>query len=776
MIRPLDRSGSAPAFWAAVSFGSGIWLGAWSGSGELMAAALAVLCGGAILKSSAPRSGALGLLLFAAAGFSAGRFRIAIPAGEATRALNTIDRSRPAEWSGRIDGFWTETESGRFTTVRLDRCRQGRMEAPFQAPARLWVAGTAPLNARRGDRFRLTAAISPPDLSASSRDLAQPFTEYALAAKSALQLRDVRRSPLSWVSGPNEWLAQRLFQSPLPKETVQEPVAALLLGRTAALDRGLTSEFRRGGVLHVLTISGLHVALIAGFLFIVIGEMSGSRQIRDLIVLAALVAFAIAIGGRIPVVRASLTIAVLLVSRLLEKPIAPLQAIGLSAIAVLAIDPSDLWRAGFFITYGAAAGIALLGPLLNRAMRWLPAGVRWPLAISLAAQAVVAPLVLWRFNLVTALSWLAAPLVVPIAAALLLMGAFILLAVALHLPVMPAASGFLASEWVLRRIAAFTAKGTFLAATPPLAAFVAFGILLFFAARSRKALQAAGIAGYVLLFGFLVLRAPADPSGCDFSVEGLDVGQGDALLLRSGRSAFLIDGGGPFDPSDEDFGRTRLIPKLLDRGIVRLDGVLLSHPHPDHALGLFAVVRELPVGVLYLGEGRDDRDFCARLEQAARSRSVPVRRLRAGDVVAWGGGRFRVLRSGGRPFKLDPINNESVIAVFEKGTRSVLFTGDAGAPAEGDLLRGPGVLRRVDLLKIGHHGSRTSSTPAFLEALAPRAALLSCGRNNRFGHPALQTLANLSRLRIPVFRTDLRSDVGFALTRDHLFLFERGVP
>ncbi len=776
MIRPVARAGAAPAFVAAIACAFGIWAGAWSTFGGALAALLAVFCAGMVLAAPSERSRIFLPLAFAAAGFSAGRLRIAAPAEAASRALQGIDRSRPAEWSGRIEGFWTEAEHGRFTTVRLDRCRQGTVEFPFRAPARIWVSGEAPPPALRGDRFRATAVIALPDLPASRRDLAQPFTEYSLSVKSAMLMERKGRTALSWISLPDERLARLLFRSGLPAETVQQPVAALLLGRPAALDRGLAGDFRRGGLLHVLAISGLHVALVAGFVFFLLGATRLPRRFRDIAAGVAVLGFALAVGGRMPVLRAALTIAVFLASRLLEKPVSPLQAIGLSAIAVLAIDPSELWRAGFFITYGAAIGIARLGPLLARALRALPAGIRLPLAIGLAAQAAVAPILLWRFNLVTALSWLAAPIAIPLAAAFLVFGSLLLALLALHLSPSAPAAALVACEWLLRRLASATSKGTFLAATPSLAAIAALVGLLFLATRRSPAARTAGIAGYLALFAFLAWRTPAEPGRCDFSVEGLDVGQGDAFLLRSGRSAFLIDGGGRFEATDEDFGRARLLPKLLDRGVVRLDGALLSHPHPDHALGLFSVVREIPVGTLYVGEGPDEGDLERRLEAAALERAVPVRTLRTGDVVPWGGGRLRVLRSGGRPFKLDPVNNESVVAVFEKGTRRVLFTGDAGAPVEEELLRGPGLLPRVDLLKVGHHGSRTSSTPAFLEALSPRAAILSCGRNNRFGHPAPATIASFSRLKIPVFRTDLRSDVGFAVTREHLLLFERGIP
>ena len=775
MIRPILRDAPAPAITASVAFAAGIWAGGWSLSGEALAIALAAFAGAAALRTSNRIGGVFLLLAFMAAGFVSGRERLAKPAEHASRALLGLDRSQSAEWTGRVEGFWTPASGGRFAPARIASVRQGGVEVPFGAPATLFVAGGAPIPVRRGDEFTVPAAISLPDLPASNRDLPQPFIEYALSSKSALSFRRIARTPLSWVSLPDEWLGGRLDGTGLPS-SVREPVAALLLGRSASLDAGLVEDFRRGGMLHILVISGLQIALIAGVIFAALGGLPVSRRTRDVVTLTATIALAAAVGGRIPVMRAALTIGIFLASRILEKPVAPLQAVGLSALSVLLLDPSDLWRPGFFISYGAAVGISVFGPIIAAALRPAPALARIPVAAALSAQAAIAPLVLWRFNRVSLLSWIAAPVVVPIAAALLAIAAAILCAAAAGLPAGVFASAFSALERLLRLIAQVCGRGTFLAATPSLLAIATLLVFLGIASRRATPLRILGLSGYIVLLGVLAFRPVAAGRACDFSVEALDVGQGDAFLLRAGRSAFLIDGGGRFDFSAEEFGRTHLLPKLLDRGVVRLDGMMLSHPHPDHALGLFALLREMPLGTLYLGEGRDDGELWQRLEDLARSRSIPVRRLHTGDRIDWGAGRFEILRSGGRIFKLDPINNESIVASFARGGRRVLFTGDAGAPAEQDLLNGPNPLSPVDIVKIGHHGSRSSSTPDFLRALAPKAAILSCGRNNRFGHPAPQTLAALSALRIPLFRTDLRSDVGFAVTRDHLFLFAREMP
>ncbi len=303
---------------------------------------------------------------------------------------------------------------------------------------------------------------------------------------------------------------------------------------------------------------------------------------------------------------------------------------------------------------------------------------------------------------------------------------------------------------------------------------LAVGALLAAAALGPKRLRGASAAcAGLLLAGLALAPGPSGPRQ-GFSVEALDVGQGDAILLRWKRRAILVDGGGPFDVEATEFGRTHVVPKLLDRGVTRLDAVVLTHPHPDHALGLFAVLEELPVGELWLPAGQDESGLLAGLGGLAVRRGTAVRELRAPDVIELAGARVTVLHSGGPARKADAVNNQSAVLLFERDGRRAILTGDIGAPTEAALVLA-GAIPRADLLKVAHHGSRTSTTPAFLDAALPRVALLSCGRRNRFGHPTEGTLATLARSCVAVLRTDRRSDCLVELGPERTRLDWRGL-
>ena len=239
-------------------------------------------------------------------------------------------------------------------------------------------------------------------------------------------------------------------------------------------------------------------------------------------------------------------------------------------------------------------------------------------------------------------------------------------------------------------------------------------------------------------------------------VIALDVGQGDAFLVRSDRRSFLIDGGGRI--GDVRFGENILVPLLVDRGVRALDAVILSHAHPDHCAGLAGAIRHLDVGEIWISP-RSFRGECARLIlEAAQTAAAPVRILRGGEILDIGGvvAETVVLRTR---FRRAPENNSSVIVRLRIGPRSVLMTGDIERDAERELA---GVLSAADILKVPHHGSATSTSTRLLDAVGPRLAIISCGLHNLFGHPHPDVLRRLRSRRVRIWRTDVSGTVELA--------------
>ncbi|HEY3204176.1 MAG TPA: DNA internalization-related competence protein ComEC/Rec2 [Thermoanaerobaculia bacterium] len=787
MIRPVLAEGEAPAARAAVCLVSGIFLGSWSGEGTFAAVALAAMSLAAmgLLDRLGPRRGVAGRLAFLAfwscAGFSIARERIAAPGQQAEREFQRLPGSpeRADLIEGVLKDFWSGRPPRARTTLRADRLRSGAQWRPFRAEVVVFVSGETPVEpvADRGDRVRMTGHLEPEELPVSDREIGLPWPRFRLSVKTARLVEKRGSTLLSLLTLPNRRLFAALEAqgggSPAFERDVRGPLAALLLGRTSELDRGMVARYRRGGLYHLLVVSGLHVVMAAGLVLFFLRMLGIEGKPRDCLLLLSVSLFVLVGGANPPAVRAGLVVMIFLVTRLLERPITSAQAIGLSAILLFVAAPAEIFSVGTVLTFAAVAGIALFAKPIRG---WLPERPEWlfsSLAVALAAECATAPVLFWRFNLVAAGAWVTAPLSIPLSGALIGLGGVLLVCDAVGLPACPLTALFAIGARWLERLAERAAGMAFLRPTPPLGLVCLVGGLLLaavFAPRRIRRLAAIGAAA--LFFLLAVRRGPYGPR-LGFSIEALDVGQGDAILLRWRRRAILVDGGGPFDLAATDFGRTRLLPKLLDRGVTRLDAVLLTHPHPDHALGLFAVLEELPVGQLLRSAGEDEGELYARLEATAAERRVSVRMLTAGDAIILDGARLLVLASGGFRRKNDAINNQSVVALFERDGRAALLTGDAGIPTEMDLLHA-GALSPADVLKVGHHGSRTSTSAEFVGVLRPRIALLSCGRRNRFGHPAPQTLATLERFCVLVLRTDLRSDSRIELEPGRTRLTWRG--
>jgi ComEC/Rec2-related protein len=566
VIRPVLEEGGAPATGAAAGLLAGIFLGAWSVTGSAPAVALlaASLAGLAALERAGSR-GSVRRLAFAAfwcaAGFAMARARIAVPASTARRTFALVRREpgRADLVEGILEDFWSGRPPRARAMLRAERLRVGNRWADFPSEVELFVAGETPVAAvaGRGDRVIVTGHLELEDLPASDREIPLPWPRYWMSVKSARLIGRIEptwRAALFW---PN----RRLFASlpggrePAFDRDVRGPLAALLLGRTAELDRGMAARFRRGGLYHLLVVSGLHVVLAAGLALFLFGLAGIEGKLRDVGLLSVVALFVLVAGAKPPAVRAGLVVGTFLATRLLERPITGAQAIGLSALVLFLADPRQAFSVGAVLTFSAVCGIALFSRPIRALLPERPAWLFSGLAVALAAECATAPVLFWRFNLVAAGAWVTAPLAIPLAAGLIATGALLLLCGVSGIPPGPLPAVFGAGSRTLEFLAERASGAAYLRPTPPLWAIGLVGVLLAVAGLGRGALRSGAAVCAAAIFAVLALRPGVAGPDRGFAVEALDVGQGDAILVRWKRRAILIDGGGPFDLAATDFGR-----------------------------------------------------------------------------------------------------------------------------------------------------------------------------------------------------------------------------
>jgi len=551
---------------------------------------------------------------------------------------------------------------------------------------------------------------------------------------------------------------------------------ALALGDRATLAPALREACAALGVAHLLAVSGLHLGLVSALVYAAVRRAAGRSAVlaarfdtRGLALLAALVGalgYALLAGWGVAVRRALVLLLALGLGFARQRPAPRLQPLLLAAVLVLAFDPAALFSAGAQLSFAASAALLLAAPRAGSSRARRGALLRDGVRASATALAVTAPIAACQLGSRAPLALLANALAVPWTGAVLLPAA-LLAAAAAALPHPGADLAIAAAE----RLAAWSGHVVELAAGAlpgaadrgaPAPGWLLAALLPALAAlRARRTVVRVVWATAVSALLWWAPRAPLLPAPP--RAVFLDVGQGDAALVQGRAAALLVDAGVAV-PGGVDRGRTVVLPALRALGVRRLDALVASHADLDHRGGLPAVLAALPVGAVWLPRGaRSDPGF-AELLESARARGVPVRERGAGDAPSRLGDLRVTVLGPGRGGPRASRNDRSLVLRVEVGGVRVLLPGDLEAAAERTLLAG-GAELRAEVLKLAHHGSRSSSTPAWLAAVDPELVVASAPCDGRFGMPHAEVRARVRRARAALWWTGRDGAVLVGLAR-----------
>jgi competence protein ComEC len=538
-------------------------------------------------------------------------------------------------------------------------------------------------------------------------------------------------------------------------------VDALMLGRRGGIDPALQDRFAQSGLVHLLSISGFHVGLIGAWVFLVARLCRARREHALIIAALTSTAYVAFLGWPAPATRAAALALIAARCRVRQRHVRPEELLAATCLAVLLIDPWAALDLGGWLSAAALWGATRFSRwtdgALGRAFGWRTLGS------SVGATLATAPITAWALGTVAPVGILLNFAAIPIAAVAVpgVLASLLLypLAGTLARAFAGGAGLMLHLLELMATAGAAVPAGHLLVESGQLTAVLPWGaaliVGLWITAERNTPSEAARRAGWAVTAGLWIglAHAPllgAADGGRGLALHFLDVGQGDAAAIRTpGGHWILVDAG----PAGEgaDAGRRVVAPFLRRQGARSLSLAVISHVHADHLGGLPSVMAQLRPG-LVLEPGADVPDprytaFLGRLLEEG----VPWHPARAGDKFELDGVRCTVLHPvPGWSGWGEDVNEDSLVLLVEYGDFQALLAGDAGFPAEsamGDRLR------RIDLLKVGHHGSRGSTGDAWLDALGPAVAVISLGRND-YGHPAPATLARLAAHGVAVHRTD----------------------
>ena len=568
----------------------------------------------------------------------------------------------------------------------------------------------------------------------------------------------VEQKDVPWWTYPAAYLRHEileLLQEVFPVDTAGF-ARALLLGDSSGIDYELNTAFKVSGIRHIIAVSGLHVSILFGFVYTLAGKR---RWLTAFLGLPVLALFAAVAGFTPSVTRACLMHGLMILALLFEKEYDPPTALSFAALVMLVVNPVVITSISFQLSVGCMAGIFLfagkirewllddkrMGHAKGKSVKArLIRGVAGSIGVSLGAASITTPLSALYFGTVS----LIGPLTNLLTLWVVTLVFYGIMAVCALGWLLPQAAVLLAKlvSWPIRYIL-WTAK---LLAQVPMAAVYTRSdwivcwlylcyllLLIFLLMKNKRPLVFGCIAVSTLCAALLASWIPPLVDECRVTV--LDVGQGQSIILQGDGKTFVVDCGGSYADDAADTAAET----LLSMGISRIDGLILTHYDTDHAGGVQYLLSRIRAEAVYLPVW-EEAQTAAELQSLENALLVTEN-----TTLAYGDAVLTLIPSEIR----DSSNESSMCVLFQAGNCDILITGDRGTLGEKLLLQQV-QLPELDVLVVGHHGSKYSTSEALLKAARPRVAVISVGEGNAFGQPAQEILDRLEEAGCVIFRTD----------------------
>jgi len=783
-----------PLLWCAAAFAAGIALHGAATPASCSIIAFVFIAGAlALLRVATRRLSELIAIVFLLCGFSAvGMLASSLAAAPAPQGIDRLVGQHEVRLGegAMVEGTLARALRARADPerhelrVRVDAVRVGALRLPVEGDIVVTAPSDgAPDGLGRGDRVTFYASLRLPRAARFDGDfdhrrhlLARGIRatgrlkSWALLTIVARERRPVTRF-LRALDGLRSSLLATIAAA-FPGNPAGRRAAgicmAMLVGERVLLDED-EETLAKAGLNHMLAVSGFNVAILAATVFFLLRSLGAGMRCAWIGTIPALIFYLLLNSEESPVLRSVAMAATFLLGRSCWKRADMLNALGLAAIGLLAVSPLQIHEPAFQLTFVTTLALLLSASLSPRgeasgALRRLVL----PIVVgTLTATLATLPLVAHHFNRV-------APAALPanLVAGPLMVVAFVASLLLCIVATVSSALAAVLAEWIVAPlIAAVFQVAAAIVAIPGMSWRVpsphALCALAYFASTAAVVMLRRGerlhrywrAAALVWLLSVLSIIVPRDtrrpPHGLGITM--LDVGQGDSILIEtSSGERILVDAGGA-PGSTFDVGERVVSPALWRMGIVRLGTVVVTHADYDHAAGMAAVLRNFTPREMWLAGPDDGGGMMRDLVLQAGVAGTRVRFVRAGDAYCRKGARIAILSAGNAAGARG--NDGSIVMKISSRGRHLLLMGDAGRATESRLLT-QGVA--ADVLKVGHHGSRTATTAPFLAAVAPSLALISCGRGNRFGHPHREVTERLERQAL-VCRTDQEGTLGVVL-------------
>lgn len=608
-----------------------------------------------------------------------------------------------------------------------------------------------------GDEVNITGEFSLPDVARNQGGFNYRYTLNANSVYGIIKVQGYTK--ISKKMSNIIYRAQNIINENLQKLFEQNEAGILngiLIGETNSISLKVTEDFKNSGITHLLAVSGSNVVMIIAISKVLFTKLFGKKHYH-LFVIIFIVLFILLSGSSPSVMRAGIMAILEIVANLLIKKSNSINNLFLSALIILLINPISLLNIGFILSFLGTLGILFFSGNIEKCLkRFLKSKIILEnLSITLSAQIMLLPIMAYYFNTISVISLLTNMLVLPVASIMTVAGLVVFIISIVSFPfakVVAVPISYLIKYIMV--VANYCAKASFFnftVPTPKLTHIIGYFLIAsmliikeyngnnmalkyFFKCKTKRI-------AIILVMIFVIISDLVGYIPKDFiEIACIDVGQGDSFFIKtvSGKN-ILIDGGGS-ETSNYDVGKNILLPYLLYRRCTTIDYIFLSHAHADHMDGILTVIQNLKVGKVIVGPQNNEDEKFGQLVKECKKRKIPISYVSAGSMLTIDKIKFLVLYPT-KNYQDSNVNNLSLVLKMDYANKSMLFTGDIEAKGEESVKK----LTDVDILKVAHHGAKTSSTENFLKKTKPKIAVISVAEKNIYGHPNSQVVERLKK-------------------------------
>lgn len=537
---------------------------------------------------------------------------------------------------------------------------------------------------------------------------------------------------------------------------------AILLGDKDKLSEDIQESFKTSNLSHMLAVSGAHVSyIILGLTYVLQNSIIGKKN-GKIVCIIFLLAFMAITNFTPSVTRACIMAILTLFSSIIYRKSDVYTNISVVALITLIFNPYSLLDLGFQLSYGGTIGIIIFIKRIQekKSNSKVINYIKQMALVSIYANIIIIPIMMYHFNTVSFTFIISNIMASPILGIIVITGFLFIIASITVKPLTRLIAIFIKPILsILIKISQICSKLPFsniLVVTPYMFNVISYYAIILYCIKSKKNNKCKIIICLLIvliLINFIIYIFPQK-----LRIFFIDVGQGDStLIITPDKKTVLIDGGG----SDSfDVGEKVLLPYLLDRRILKIDYVLISHFDTDHCGGILTIMEKVKVKNIIISEQAEHSENYERFKKLMIHKKIRLIEVKKGDKIKIGRySEFKILFPTSRLLSENPLNNNSIVAQFNYNNFKMLFTGDIEKLAEQQILKAEKAEIRADILKVAHHGSKTSSIPEFIKAVKPKIALIGVGKNNTFGHPNKQTIKNLENIKCRIYRTDLQGEI-----------------